>query len=91
MTIIFISGIIFHVAEDEFSTLNDKVIESLIGICLPVMAMIYAFFDGSRFLNNTCDKLLYLVSCFILQKPILVPMIFYKSFKSAEATANFSE
>lgn len=86
LTMVLFFGIIFHVLEDEFATLNDKVIESIIGICLPIMSMIYAFIDGVRFLNNTFDKLLYLLSCTVMHKPILIPIMCPSRFKSQEAT-----
>lgn len=86
----FIFGIIFHIIYNEFKTLNDKVIECIIGIGLSMIVLIYSFFDGIRFLDSTLDKVLYLVSC-ILQKPILIPMMLPSRFRSPEATQRFSE
>ena len=90
LSMLFFFGVIFHIAEDEFSTLNDKVIESIIGIGLSVIVMMYCIFDGIRFIESTCDQIIYVVSC-ILQKPILLPMLLPGRFKSPEATEHFSE
>ncbi len=90
LSMIFFFGIIFHIAEDEFSTLNDKVIESIIGIGLSVIVMTYCIFDGLRFLDSTFDQIIYVISC-ILQKPILLPMLMPGRFKTPEATDSFSE
>ncbi len=90
LSMIFFFGIIFHIAEDEFSTLNDKVIESIIGIGLSVIVMTYCIFDGLRFLDSTFDQIIYVISC-ILQKPILLPMLMPGRFKTPEATESFSE
>lgn len=65
LTMVLISAIVFHVIEDEFSTLNDKAIECIIGIGLSIISIFYAFSDGARFLNTTFDKVLYFISCFL--------------------------
>ena len=90
LSIIFFFGIVFHIAEDKFSTLNDKVIESIIGIGLSLIVMMYCIFDGIRFIESPIDQIIYIVSC-ILQKPILLPMLMPGRFKSPEATERFSE
>jgi len=90
LSLLFLVGIVFHIVEDEFSTLNDKVIECIIGIGLTVIVMIYCIFDGIRFLDSTFDKVLFVFSC-VSQKPILFPILFPTRFKSPEATENFSE
>ena len=94
LSVIFILAIIVNVALAEFTTVNDKVIECLIGLALPVAASLYAFLDGLRFLPERgalLDKALYLISCVALQKPILLPMLFPSRFKSVLATHRFSE
>ncbi len=68
-SVVFILAIIINVTLAEFSTVNDKVIECLIGLALPVAASFYAFLDGLRFLPENgalVDKVLYLISCVIL-------------------------
>ena len=90
LSLLFLVGIVFHIVEDEFSTLNDKVIECIIGIGLSVIVMVYCIFDGIRFLDSTFDQVLFIFSC-ISQKPILFPILFPSRFKSPEATENFSE
>jgi hypothetical protein len=65
LTISFLVSIVFHVIEDQFNTLNDKVIECIIGLGLPVICLCYAFFDAVRFLNNTFDRSLFIFSCFL--------------------------
>jgi hypothetical protein len=84
-SMVFFFGIIFHIVEDKFSSLNDKVIESIIGIGLTVIIMMYCIFDGIRFIDSPCDQIIYVISC-ILQKPILLPMLMPGRFKSPEAT-----
>lgn len=84
-------AIVYHVIDDEFNTLNDKVIECIIGLGLSVICLCYAFGDGVRFLNNTVDRVLFFISCFLFQKPILLPLIFTSRFKSLEATNDFAE
>lgn len=90
LSMTFIIGIIVHIFHDEFTTLNNKVIECIIGIGMSTFSLFYAFSDGVRFLDSSVDKVLYMISC-LLQKPILLPMMFPSRFKSAEATAGFSE
>jgi len=63
LSLLFLVGIVFHIVEDEFSTLNDKVIECIIGIGLSVIVMIYCIFDGIRFLDSTFDQVLFVFSC----------------------------
>jgi hypothetical protein len=68
-SVVFILAIIINVTLAEFSTVNDKVIECLIGLALPVAASFYSFLDGLRFLPENgalVDKVLYLISCVIL-------------------------
>lgn len=65
LSLVFIMGIVYHILEDEFKTLNDKVIECIIGIGLSLIALLYSYFDGSRFLESTFDRALYLISCII--------------------------
>lgn len=94
LSVIFILAIIINVALAEFTTVNDKVIECLIGLALPVAASLYAFLDGLRFLPERgalFDKALYLISCMAFQKPILVPMLLPSRFKSVLATHRFSD
>ncbi len=90
LSLLFLVGILFHIVEDEFSTLNDKVIECIIGIGLSLIVMIYCIFDGIRFLDSTFDQVLFIFSC-ISQKPILFPILFPTRFQSPEASENFSE
>jgi hypothetical protein len=87
---LFLGCLIFHLIEDRFSTLNDKVIECIIGIGLSAICLLYSFFDGVRFLTSKRDQVLYLISC-LLQKPILLPILFPNRFRSSEASENFSE
>lgn len=87
---LFIACIIFHITEDKFSTLNDKVIECLIGVGFTALATLNSFFDGSRFIYSKRDRFLYLISC-LIQKPILMPIIFSNRFRSPQATESFSE
>ena len=47
---VFIACILVHIIEDKFSTLNDKVIECIIGIGLTAIVTLYSFMDGSRFI-----------------------------------------
>ena len=94
LTMIFLMAICINVAMDDFTTVNDKVIEGLIGLALPVIASLYASLDGFRFLPETgaiLDKALYMISCFLFQKPILLPMLLPNRFKSVLATSRFSE
>lgn len=87
---LFILCIAFHIAEDQFATLNDKVIECIVGIGFTGIATLFSFMDGSRFIYSKIDRFLYFVSC-LLQKPILMPMIFSNRFRSPVASEGFSE
>ena len=87
---LFILCIAFHIAEDQFATLNDKVIECIVGIGFTGIATLYSFMDGSRFIYSKRDRILYLISC-LIQKPILLPMIFSNRFRSPMASEGFSE
>jgi hypothetical protein len=87
---LFILCIAFHIAEDQFATLNDKVIECIVGIGFTGIATLFSFMDGSRFIYSKIDRVLYFVSC-LLQKPILLPIIFSNRFRSPVATEGFSE
>ena len=91
LTLAFLTGIVFHVIDDEFNTLNDKVIECIIGLGLSIICLCYAFADGVRFLNNTTDRVLFFISCFLFQKPIFLPLIFTGRFKTLQATNHFAE
>lgn len=53
----------------------------LLGAGFANIILIYAFSDGVRFLRSNFDKVLYLLSC-ILQKPILLPVLFPSRFRS---------
>jgi len=53
----------------------------LLGFGFTSFAMLYSFSDGVRFLGSHIDKFLYLISC-VLQKPILLPVLMPKRFKS---------
>jgi hypothetical protein len=90
VSIMFLFGIVFHIIEDKFTTVNDKIIESIIGIGLSTMLVLYSFTEGCRFLQSKLDRMMYLVSC-LMMKPILIPMIFPNRFRSTEATEEFSE
>ncbi len=63
LSVTFLICILTNVLFDKFSTVNEKVIEGLIGLALPVVACLYVFMDGSRFLESRFDKALYLISC----------------------------
>jgi uncharacterized membrane protein len=65
ISLAFVVGMFFHIVEDQFTTLNDKVIECIIGIGLSTIALLYAFFDGVRFLDSRLDRALYLISCIL--------------------------
>lgn len=90
LSCLFILCIAFHIAEDEFTTINDKVIECIVGIGFTGIATLYSFLDGSRFIYSKRDRIVYLASC-LLQKPILLPMIFSSRFRSPVASEGFSE
>jgi hypothetical protein len=90
LSCLFILCIAFHIAEDQFATLNDKVIECIVGIGFTGIATLFSFMDGSRFIYSKIDRVLFFVSC-LLQKPILLPIIFSNRFRSPVATEGFSE
>lgn len=81
---------VFHICTNNFNSLNDKVIEGMIGIGLSSIVQVYSYIDGVKFLSSNIDKIIYLFSC-MLQKPILLPIIFKDRFKSREASIEFSE
>ena len=79
----------YYLHTNNFHCTNDKVLQALIGAGSLSLAILYAIFDGSRFLKSKCDILLYFFSC-ILQKPILFPILLPFRFKSSPADSRFS-
>ena len=53
----------------------------LIGAGFTGIILFYSFTDGVRFLRSNLDKILYLISC-LLQKPLLIPVLFPSRFRS---------
>ena len=81
ISIMFYSVMVYHIETNRFNSLNNKVIEGIVGIGATTIFVIYSYMDGQKFLDSKVDKMLYLISC-ILQKPILLPILFKNRFKS---------
>lgn len=65
----------------DFENENNHMLHVLIGAGFIGIICFYSFSDGARFLRSNFDKFLYLISC-LLQKPILLPVLFPSRFRS---------
>ena len=87
----FFSLMVYHIFTDKFKSLNEKVIESLIGVGVSAFALIYCYIDGIQYLESNIDRIIFFISCSVFQKPILLPVIFKGRFKSKAASIDIAE
>mmetsp|Transcript_4170 Transcript_4170/g.7069 ORF Transcript_4170/g.7069 Transcript_4170/m.7069 type:complete len:182 (-) Transcript_4170:285-830(-) len=81
MSLLFQVVHIYFFIVAEFKEENNHVLHVLIGAGFTTIILIYSITDGIRFLRSYFDKLLYLIAC-LLQKPILLPLMFPSRFRS---------
>lgn len=56
---------LYQIGTEEYNSLNDKVIEAIIGLGLSSIALIYSYMDGLRYIESNIDKIIYLISCIL--------------------------
>lgn len=81
LSISFYYGHIAYFLSGRFLSESDHMLHILLGAGFTNIILFYAFSDGVRFLRSNFDKILYLISC-LLQKPILLPVLFPGRFRS---------
>ena len=81
LSIVFQVMHIYFFMTAEFQNEENHILHVLVGGGISGIILFYSFSDGVRFLRSNVDKILYLISC-ILQKPILLPVLFPSRFKS---------
>ena len=76
-----ISHLYFFVAI-KFNSEADHVLQLLIGVGFTGTMIVYAYTDAARFLRSNFDKILYLISCLVFQKPLFLPVMLPWRFRS---------